>query len=221
MPPESRQPNVITISAAYGAGGSFVGPRLAERLGVQFVERAIPVAVSARLEVPVDEALVHEHVKDRFIDRVLAHFVTGVQMYAGATPPPEVLPQEGEDFRVATEEVLRDFADQGAVILGRAAAVVLADIPHVLRVRLSGPPEARARQAMRLGGIDRKTAEEQLRSADLSREGYVRHWYQVDATDPSLYHLVLDSTTIELDACVEIIALVHASHNSIISKQIE
>jgi cytidylate kinase len=217
MPPESRQPNVITISAAYGAGGSFVGPRLAQRLGVRFVERAIPVAVSARLDVPVDQALAREHVSARFIDRVMAHFVTGVQMYAGATPPPEALPQEGEDFREATEQVLREFADQGAVILGRAAAVVLRDVRRALHVRLSGPPEARARQAMRLGGIDRKTAEEQLRSADLSREAYVRHWYQVDATDPSLYHLVLDSTAIDLEVCTEIITLAHASHSSLIS----
>ena len=33
---------VVTISAAYGAGGSEIGPLVAEELGVPFVDRAIP-----------------------------------------------------------------------------------------------------------------------------------------------------------------------------------
>jgi Cytidylate kinase-like family len=30
---------LVTISAAYGTGGSLVGPRLADRLGVPFLDR--------------------------------------------------------------------------------------------------------------------------------------------------------------------------------------
>ena len=43
---------LVTISAAYGAGGSLVGPRVAERLGVRFLDRASPVSVADHLEVP-------------------------------------------------------------------------------------------------------------------------------------------------------------------------
>jgi cytidylate kinase len=50
-----------------------------------------------------------------------------------------------------------------------------------------------------------------MRNADLSREAYVRHWYHADPRDPSLYHLVIDSTSLTLDACVELIALASAS----------
>ena len=45
---------VVTISASYGAGGSWVGPQVAERLGCRFVDRAIPVQVAERLAVPVE-----------------------------------------------------------------------------------------------------------------------------------------------------------------------
>ena len=47
---------IVTVSAAYGAGGSEVGPRLAERLGVPFLDRAIPSEVAERLAIPLDEA---------------------------------------------------------------------------------------------------------------------------------------------------------------------
>ena len=51
---------VVTISASYGAGGAYVGPQLAERLGVPFVDRAIPTEVAQRLAVPLTEAIHHD-----------------------------------------------------------------------------------------------------------------------------------------------------------------
>ncbi len=211
MPPESAPPRVITISASYGAGGSVVGPLLAERLGVPFVDRAIPRAVSARLTVPLDEALIHEELPHTTLGRLMAHIAPAVQMFAGASVPAEARVLEDEAFRAATEQVLFEFAATGGVILGRAGAVVLREVRHVLRVRLDGPPERRILQAMRREGSERATAEHEMRTADLSREAYVRHWYRVDPRDPNHYHLVIDSTSIELDACVELIALASAS----------
>ena len=43
--------SLVTLSATYGAGGSEVGPELAKRLGVPFVDRLIPSEVAARLAV--------------------------------------------------------------------------------------------------------------------------------------------------------------------------
>ena len=42
-------PPLVTISASYGAGGSRIGPALAQRLGVEFLDRAIPTRVADRL----------------------------------------------------------------------------------------------------------------------------------------------------------------------------
>jgi hypothetical protein len=53
----SRRMRVVTISATYGAGGGLVGPAVADRLGVPFVDRAIPVAVADNLGISVDDAL--------------------------------------------------------------------------------------------------------------------------------------------------------------------
>jgi cytidylate kinase len=204
-------PLVITISAPYGAGGSLVGPRLADRLGVHFLDRAIPRAVSARLDVPVDDAVLREELPQGTLSRLISRFDPAVQMFAGASAPPEGLALDDEEFRTATEQVLHDFAATGGVMLGRGAAIVLRDVPHVLKVRLEGPRERRILQAMRRDGIDRAVAEKEMRAADVSRDAYVRHWYHVDPNDPGLYDLCIDSTSIELDACVELIALASGS----------
>ena len=39
----------------------------------------------------------------------------------------------------------------------------------------------------------------------------MQHFYRVDARDPSLYHLVIDSTAIPLDTVVELICIAAAS----------
>jgi cytidylate kinase len=76
----------------------------------------------------------------------------------------------------------------------------------VLRVRLHGPPDRRLRQAVSLGGVDERTAKETLDRLDRAHADYVRQFYGEDINDGALYHLVIDSTLIELGACVELIA---------------
>jgi hypothetical protein len=60
---------------------------------------------------------------------------------------------------------------------------------------------------MRLQDIGRSTAEKRMRKTDGARHAYVHHFHRADARDPALYHLLIDSTVIELAGCVEIIAL--------------
>jgi hypothetical protein len=91
---------LIALSAAYGAGGSIIGAALAERLGVPFLDRAIPLAVADRLEVSYDDAAAHdEKVGAGWLERVLTAFATGDP----GVPTP--LPDDAlsaDDFRRST-----------------------------------------------------------------------------------------------------------------------
>jgi cytidylate kinase len=198
---------LIALSAAYGAGGSVVGPALAQRFGVPFVDRAIPMAVAGRLEVPLDDAAAHdEQASTGWLERVLRGFAGGD---AGAPTPLPAETYSTEDFRRATEEVLLQQAATGeGVILGRAAVIVLRNEPRALKVRLDGPPERRLRQARQIDrSLDQETAERTLRRLDRMQAAYAHEFYGVSIRDPALYHLMIDSTAIGLDACVELIAL--------------
>jgi cytidylate kinase len=187
-----------------------IGPKLAERLGVPFVDRAIPTAVAAALDVSVDDAEAHdENAGKSFLDRFLRGFV-GTDVGVPTPVPAETF--TSEDFRKATEEVLvRQAATGEGVILGRASVIVLRDDPRVLRVRLDGPDERRVPKAMEITGVDEETARRALQRLDRTHADYARQFYGADIRDPSLYHLVIDSTAIETDACVELIALAASS----------
>jgi cytidylate kinase len=116
--------------------------------------------------------------------------------------------QPEEAFKVQTEQVLhRVAATDGGVILGRAAAIVLREHPQALHVRLDGPKAARLARATRLEGVDEERARKLCAETDRTREEYVKHFYRCDARDALHYHLVLDSTAIELDTCVDLIVL--------------
>jgi cytidylate kinase-like protein len=200
---------VVTLSASYGAGGSQIGPRLADRLGVAFLDRVIPTTVAERLAVPLDDALAHDDAVRSVLERLLMRFAPAAQAFSGTATPPELVDERS--FLRATEEVIREHAAAGSgVILGRAAAVVLRDAPGALHVRLDGPAERRLAQAITLEGVDRDTAARHMRETDRAREAYVQQFYGVDARDATLYHMVIDSTALALDACVELIALATA-----------
>lgn len=194
---------VITLSASFGAGGSWVAPELARRLGAPLIDRAIPAEVAQRLSVPLERALVHDEALPGALGRLLASFAVITDLYAPYLRRQD--PSE-EDYRRETERVLGEATSRGsAVVLGRAGALVLRDRRDALHVRLDGPRERRVAQAKRLGGLDEREARRRLRETDRAREAYVRHFYGAEATDPTLYHLVIDSTAIALDACVEVI----------------
>jgi hypothetical protein len=207
-----RRMSVVTLSASYGAGGSQVGPRLAERLSVVFLDRVIPAAVAERLAVPLDDAMAHDDAVRSVLERLLMRFAPAAQAFSGAATPPELVDERS--FLRATEEVIREHAAAGSgVILGRAAAIVLRDTPGALHVRLNGPVERRLDRAMELEGVDRATAERHMRETDRAREAYVQQFYGADARDAALYHLVIDSTALTLDAGVELIALAAAARS--------
>ena len=206
---------LITISASYGAGGSAIGPELAKRLGAPFLDRNIPVAVAERMAVPLAEALVHDESVKGVLDRLLAGFAGAAVFAGGAGYAASAVanPVVGKSYAQTTEQVIHQFAADGAaIILGRAGSVVLKDDPRALHVRLDGPKERRVLQAMRIEDVDRDTAERRMRETDRAREAYVRHFYNTDVHDPHLYQLMIDSTTIQLDGCVELICLAARSY---------
>jgi cytidylate kinase len=180
---------LVAISSPYGAGGSRVAPALAKRLGVPFLDR--PTGTEP------------ERGKAGLLSRL------GSIGLAWGTPAGMELEDlvPGDARRREIEEELRALQETGGgVVLGRAAAVLLRDDPRVLRVLLTGPPHRRIEQGMAIEGIDRDTAARRLEQTDRARLAYHQTLYCVDPRKSDLYHLVVDSTAIDLDTCVELIA---------------
>ncbi|TMR95423.1 AAA family ATPase [Nonomuraea basaltis] len=199
---------VVTISATYGTAGGQIGPAVAELLGVPFVDRAIPSAVAQELGCTLEEALAHDDRAEHGLGRLLSGAMRlptvtfgGVDMYV-----PGAMPLAPEEFVRRTERMMRDTARaRGGVFLGRAGAVVLAEHPGALHVRLDAPVKRRIRQTATLGEVTEREARRIIEDNDRARDAYWRHFYRADAADPCQYHLVVDSTTIPVPTCVDLI----------------
>lgn len=230
---------VVTISATYGAGGSAVGSSVAERLNVPFLDRAIPSEVAREIGCRFEDVLEHDDRAPTGFDRLLASAARLPSATLGSVDPMFIGATDSqgrllfdEEFVEHTERVIAKLASMGGVILGRAAAIVLADHEDALHVRLDGPRERRITQAatMRAAARDevldtaadtpegsvtadpddpdaawRPPTMRELDDNDRARAAYVRRFYRVNPDDPHHYHAVLDPTVLGLTTCADLI----------------
>jgi cytidylate kinase len=182
---------VVTVAAEHGAGGDLVAPRVADALGVPFLDRALPASLVASDEEP------------GLPSGLVASLARASTMLAGE--PVERMDLDEGRLRAELAEFLTRTSSDGGVVLGRGGAVVLAGVPTALHVLLSGPAEGRAARVAEREGVDRDEAERRVRAHDRARQEYVRRAFSVDTDDHTLYHLVVDTIALGIDASVELV----------------
>ena len=203
----SAPPPVVTIAALYGAGGTVIGPRVAERLGVPYLDREIPEAVAKRMGLSQDAVADVDEEERSGVQRLVSSLGRAATISGAVGGSSEHLDVQERTIRGYIEEQLAQAIVSGGVALGRGGMVVLRSVPQALHVHLGGPAEARIQQRMALEGIDHATARRRREVTDRTRFRYVRSAYGVEGEDPALYHLMLDSTAVDLDTCVDLIVM--------------
>lgn len=200
-----RPAPVVTIASLYGAGGKAIGPRVAERLGVPFLDRAIPRSVAERVGLTEDAVAASDEGPRSGIDRLLSNLARVGDATTASGRDVERVHLEERRMRAEIEAFLAEASHAGGVVLGRGGAVVLRSVPGALHVHLGGSTDERVARVMRLQGVDRRTAERRVRLNDAARMEYVRVAYGVDGENPSLYHLMVETAAFGIDACVDLI----------------
>jgi cytidylate kinase len=106
----------------------------------------------------------------------------------------------------AAEEILR-VAQQGNVLIkGWGAATLLRDLPQIISVRVCAPMEFRVRVLMgRLGSADAKAVREEIERHDAVRARTMSTYFSVEQEDARLYHVVLNTERLTIEACVKTI----------------
>jgi cytidylate kinase len=200
----------VTLAALYGAGGSLIGPQVAERLGVPFLDRAIPSAVAERAGVP-ETAVAEADDAPRSRWNELLDVLARSSPPTGASGQVEQVDLEERRLHAEIERFLADASRTGGVVLGRGGAVVLASVPGALHVYLGGNRGDRIKRVMDIHGIDRETAARRVRAHDRARRDYVRSVYGVEGDNPTLYHLMIDAISLGVDVCVDLIVAANES----------
>jgi cytidylate kinase len=186
---------VVTLFESYGSGADYVGSRVAKALGLPYHEQAFS---SEEIERAMTE---------REGEGVLSQVFSALGgSYAGLEGPAVAMAQR-DNYELVMENTrqVTEAAREGGVITGRNGAMILAGWPGALHVLLDGPVEQRIERAAKQSGIDvaraakRQKREDQLR-ADMSIELY--GW---DPRETTRYDLMVNTGTMSLDACVDII----------------
>jgi cytidylate kinase len=206
---------VLTISASFGCGGSVITPMLAERFKLPFVDRLLTVDVTeeAARELGIGEQAVARS-KERLSEdekaaspgnRLFTYLARAASV--GTITSPMVLVDSDDELREHAEESLAGVSGGGgAVILGRAAAVILAGRPRAMHVRLDGPADRRIRAAAAIDGVPESITAEHQAQTDKARELWVKRLYRADPTDAKWYHLWIDATRFNNDDLIELIS---------------
>jgi cytidylate kinase len=175
---------VIAMTRQRGCLGTEVANGVAERLGLKIVHSEIVASnVGERLGVGEGAVL-------RYVDGSASLFERWSI-------------NKRKLSRYTTEEIL-SIAQQGSVLIrGWGAATLLRDMPHVISVRVCASMNFRVRVMMeRLGSKDAEAIREELERFDAVYARTLRASFNVEQEDALLYHVVLNTDRLPIEACV-------------------
>jgi cytidylate kinase len=190
---------VVTIFESYGSGAEEVGPRVADALGVVYHAQAFS---SEQLEGSPEQ-----RDDEGLLSRVFA--AMGGSYAALEGPAVAMIQRDDHELVLQNTRWVTDAARSGGVIVGRNGALILARWPGALHVRLDAAVQQRVERAARSSGITLDRAAKRQRREDQLRADISIRLYGWDPREPTRYDLVLNTGSLGLDVCVDII--VHAS----------
>ena len=104
-------------------------------------------------------------------------------------------------------KIILDLAAQGpCVIVGRCADYILRNVADCLRVFIHADFDKRAERIVEVYGETDVPTEKRLRDKDKRRAAYYQFYTDTKWGLAQNYHISLDSGTIGIDRCVELLA---------------
>jgi cytidylate kinase len=199
-------PRVVTLFEKYGAGARYIGPRVADALGVAWLDQAFSSADIESAKYPGAGAPTEA---GSGLARFLGRYAPSATVLDDASIPlaqaqDAVMVEENTSF-------VKETAEGGTVMLGRNAALIIGDIPNALHVLLDAPVEVRIARAAREEGIDLAHAARRQRNEDRIRAEMSERFYYWNPMEIDRYHMALNTGMLDLDTCVDVIvAAYHA-----------
>lgn len=190
---------IITVNREFESAGSEIAQAVAARLGLPYYDRFLITAAAG--ETGIDPRRV-EAADERLESRFEYSQAEAAYYYTHAEDP---LPTGAQlaDIQFRLIEALAN--EEPCVIVGRCANWVLRERDDVLDVFIHAGRDFRVRRTMEKLGISEKKAEKLLKRTDRARKAYYKNYTGCDWNDPNLYHIVLNSDRMGMEACVDAI----------------
>ena len=198
---------VITINRELGSGGRTVGRKLAEKLGVEFYDKAVIKGLQQEFHLTVEEI---EKLKGRK-HGWWADFKRVMSVGPGITSN-YYMPKKGDEpeildtdivFKTETE-ILKGIAeDESCVIAGRSGFYVFRNHPNHLSILIQASMPFRLERVMRKQNLTEEAARKTIEKVDKMRENYVKEYAKTSRYDTRNYDLVISADGKTEDQIVE------------------
>ncbi len=191
---------IITISREFGSGGRTIGREVADRLMIPCYDQEVIEKTAEK------SGFSAEYIKEYGEHTPLAGWFGSVLSSRN--------PANGQSLQdvlwLEQRNVILELAEKSScVIVGRCADHILNDRADLLTVFVHASMEKRAERIVRVYGESGEAPMKRLKDKDRRRKAYYqlytdREWGRADN-----YHLCLDSGTLGIKTCVEIIQMLY------------
>lgn len=204
----TNNPFVITINRELGSGGRTVGRKLAEKLGVEYYDKALIQALQEKYQLTAEQI---EQLKGREqgwwadLKRTLTGPTNKDTFFVTKMGSEQEILETEEVFRTETE-ILKTIAKaESCVIAGRSGFYVFRDHPNHLNILIQASMLSRVARVAQKQNMSREEARMTIEKIDRMRENYVNKYARTSRYDTRNYDLVLNMDEIKEDDAVNII----------------
>ena len=202
---------VITINRELGSGGRTVGRKLAERLGVEFYDKAVIKGLEEQYHLTVEEIERLKGQKQGWWADVKRIMFVSPSMHSNYYIPrkgdePDLL--DTDQLFEAETEILKGIAEEeSCVIAGRSGFHVFNKHPNHVSILIQASLPFRLERVMRKQGLSEKEALKAINKVDQMRENYVKKHTGTSRYDTRNYDIVIKADGKTEDEIVDIIMM--------------
>ena len=194
---------VVTVSRQLGSCGDEVAAKAAEKLGYGLVDTGLIKEVAKRSGVSVDKVRSYDEKYQSRVVKWLKHLITPKIGKILANEESEI---NSESFTKHVATILKGLAEEKkVVIVGRAGQFILQDVEHAFHVRIVAGKAFRIKHIKDRYNISERAAKDMIKKSDSMRSHYIVHNFHADWNDDDYYHLVLNTSKLDIDEAVDLI----------------
>ena len=192
----------ITISHLIGSGGAYVGEKLADRLGIPFLDREIIQSVAQQLNILESEV-------ERREERLTTFWDNFNRSMIGLSPIiiaefPQLAPSDSELFKTECETIQKIASKSSVIFLGRCGWDILKNHPNHVSILLTANHSDRVKRLCTLYELTEQDARKLIKTNDQERDAYNKKFTQKNWVDARYYDLCVNTSSTGWDGAVEI-----------------
>lgn len=187
---------IIAIGRQFGSGGRTIGKKVAEKLGIPcYDERVLE-------RMALESGMAPEYLKaqtEKAATRNRFAHALNASLFLGNSYQ--------DDLWALQNKIIHELAEQGpCVFVGFCSEYILRKHDNCLRAFIYADFDKRVKRVVEQYGETDQAPEKRVKDSDRSRAAYYQYYTDLTWGAARNYHISLNSGTMGIDACVDILA---------------